>query len=303
MRIGLLALLAGTVVLLGGDRRRRRGGGRLRADAAVGLGIGALASQLGAVTVSAVPDDESPEVGGMQNTMTNLGASLGTALAGSVLIAALTRAFLTNIQQSSAIPRRVKQQAQVELAAACRSSPTPTSRRRSTRPHVSGGEPMPRSSAYEDARIAGSARARDARPARDRRALLTQRMPRTQPRSDRDRWRGNDAISQACVRCHRRSYSMDWEARLEEIVLFELPRKYFAEQLLLSTLSERLAWLQIGEEASIVGVSAHAGLARFRAVASGGTGLAGEAGLLALRFEVDGRPYVLEAPQPVLAPG
>ena len=94
VRVGLLSLLAGTVVLLGA----------LDADAGpevvfvpmllVGLGIGALASQLGAVTVSAVPDDESPEVGGVQNTMTNLGASLGTALAGSLLIASLTSAFL-----------------------------------------------------------------------------------------------------------------------------------------------------------------------------------------------------------------
>ena len=46
----------------------------------VGLGIGALASQLGAVTVSAVPDEQSSEVGGLQNTVTNLGASIGTAL-------------------------------------------------------------------------------------------------------------------------------------------------------------------------------------------------------------------------------
>ena len=53
-----------------------------------GFGIGALASQLGSVTVSAVPDDQSPEVGGLQNTATNIGASLGTALAGSILIAA-----------------------------------------------------------------------------------------------------------------------------------------------------------------------------------------------------------------------
>jgi predicted MFS family arabinose efflux permease len=84
VRAGLLSLLAGTVVLLGA----------LDPDAGpeivtvplllIGLGIGALASQLGAVTVSAVPDDESPEVGGLQNTMTNLGASLGTALAGSL---------------------------------------------------------------------------------------------------------------------------------------------------------------------------------------------------------------------------
>jgi hypothetical protein len=82
----------------------------------IGLGIGALASQLGAITVSAVPDEESPEVGGLQNTMTNLGASIGTALAGSILIASLTSAFLTNIEASSAIPTRVKSQAQVELA-------------------------------------------------------------------------------------------------------------------------------------------------------------------------------------------
>jgi hypothetical protein len=34
----------------------------------IGLGIGALASQLGAVTDSAVPDDQRPEVGGVQNT-------------------------------------------------------------------------------------------------------------------------------------------------------------------------------------------------------------------------------------------
>ena len=47
-----------------------------------GLGVGALASQLGAVTVSAVPDELSGEVGGLQNTGTNLGASLGTAWPG-----------------------------------------------------------------------------------------------------------------------------------------------------------------------------------------------------------------------------
>ena len=116
VRSGLLALLAGTVVLLGA----------LEPDSGpeivfvpmllIGLGIGALASQLGAVTVSAVPDDESPEVGGVQNTMTNLGASMGTALAGSIMIAAVASAFLVNIEQSSAIPERVKSQAQVELA-------------------------------------------------------------------------------------------------------------------------------------------------------------------------------------------
>jgi hypothetical protein len=81
-----------------------------------GLGIGSLASQLGSVTVSAVPDHDSPEVGGLQNTGTNLGASIGTALAGSILIAGLTSSFLTGIQQNPAVPDSVKAQANVELA-------------------------------------------------------------------------------------------------------------------------------------------------------------------------------------------
>src|SRR5438093_8851334 len=56
------------------------------------------------------------EVGGVQNTMTNLGASMGTAFAGSIMIAAVASSFLTNIQQSSAIPARVKEDARVQLA-------------------------------------------------------------------------------------------------------------------------------------------------------------------------------------------
>jgi Na+/melibiose symporter-like transporter len=82
-----------------------------------GLGIGALASQLGSVTVSAVPADESDEVGGLQNTATNLGASLGTALAGSILIAMLTSSFLAGIANNAAVPDSVASSANVELAA------------------------------------------------------------------------------------------------------------------------------------------------------------------------------------------
>ena len=116
VRAGLLSLLAGTVVLLAALDPEAGPEIVFVPMLLVGFGIGALASQLGAVTVSAAPDDESPEVGGIQNTATNLGASLGTALAGSLLIAALTSSFLTNVQQSSAIPASAKEQAQVELA-------------------------------------------------------------------------------------------------------------------------------------------------------------------------------------------
>ena len=80
-----------------------------------GFGVGALASQLGSVTVSAVPDEQSGEVGGIQNTVTNLGASIGTALAGAVLISALTSSFLTGILNNPAVPKDVASKAQVEL--------------------------------------------------------------------------------------------------------------------------------------------------------------------------------------------
>jgi len=116
VRLGLLAMFIGIVVLFAA----------LDPDASaavvtvplllVGLGIGALASQLGAVTVSAVPDEQSPEVGGLQNTATNLGASIGTALAGSILIAVLTASFLQGVQQNPSIPAPVKSQASVQLA-------------------------------------------------------------------------------------------------------------------------------------------------------------------------------------------
>jgi MFS family permease len=116
VRIGLLALAAGALVMVAGIDPG--------ADASVvtipmillGCGMGALASQLGAVTVSAVPDERSAEVGGVQNTATNLGASLGTALIGSILIASLTATFITGIQNNPAVPPQVSTQASTQLA-------------------------------------------------------------------------------------------------------------------------------------------------------------------------------------------
>ena len=80
-----------------------------------GLGIGMLASQLGAVTVSSVPDEQSGEVGGIQNTASNLGLSIGTALAGAVLISALTSSFFTGIESNPAVPKDLSSKAQTEL--------------------------------------------------------------------------------------------------------------------------------------------------------------------------------------------
>ena len=81
-----------------------------------GSGLGMMASQLGAVTVSAVPDEKSGEVGGLQNTGTQLGASIGTALAGAVLISAMTASFFTGIENNPNVPDSVVSQAHTQLA-------------------------------------------------------------------------------------------------------------------------------------------------------------------------------------------
>ena len=116
VRLGFMALLAGLVLLIA----------LLEVGAGpnittwplllAGLGVGALASQLGSVTVSSVPDDLSGDVGGLQNTVTNLGASIGTALAGAVLLSVLTTSLLSGISSDPKVSQAVQSQAQVELS-------------------------------------------------------------------------------------------------------------------------------------------------------------------------------------------
>jgi MFS family permease len=155
VRSGLLALFAGTVVLMALLDVNSGPEVVLVPLLLIGLGIGALASQLGAVTVSAVPDDQSSEVGGVQNTMTNLGASIGTALAGAILISTLTTAFVANIQKSDAIPASVKSDAQVQLAGGVPFISDADLNKALDKANVPQEQSDAALSAYQDARIAG----------------------------------------------------------------------------------------------------------------------------------------------------
>lgn len=115
-RIGFIALFAALVVLIAGLQEGAGAGVTTWPMLLAGIGIGALASQLGAVTVSSVPDEQSSEVGGLQNTITNLGISIGTALTGAIVIAALSSSLLTGIEGHSQIPAPVKARATTELS-------------------------------------------------------------------------------------------------------------------------------------------------------------------------------------------
>jgi hypothetical protein len=75
-----------------------------------GIGAGLLMSQLGNVIMSSAPPEDSNEAGGLQGTAQNLGASLGTALIGSVLLLGLLNGFNARIDENPAVPPDAKAQ-------------------------------------------------------------------------------------------------------------------------------------------------------------------------------------------------
>jgi MFS family permease len=105
---GLLALVLASLLLLGTIDVELRETGFAVALAVFGIGAGLLLSQLGNVIMSSVDPARTNEAGGLQGTAQNLGASLGTALIGSVLIAALTSGLISRVEQNPDIPPPVR---------------------------------------------------------------------------------------------------------------------------------------------------------------------------------------------------
>lgn len=116
VRVGLLLMIGGTTTLIVGVSPAAGAGVVAMPMLLLGLGIGAMSSQLSAVTVSAVPTSMSEEIGGLQNTATNLGASVGTALAGAVLIANLSAGLLGGISGNPAISAEVQKAATTSIS-------------------------------------------------------------------------------------------------------------------------------------------------------------------------------------------
>ena len=110
---GLAALLVGEVVLLyflGPDLATV---GFAVGMALIGAGLGLMASQVGNVIMSSVDSSRGSEAGGLQGTSLNLGASLGVALVGSIVIAMLATNFTTMVSDNPNLPDSVKQQVSV----------------------------------------------------------------------------------------------------------------------------------------------------------------------------------------------
>ena len=106
---GLVALVLSSIVLLGTIDVELDETSFALALILFGIGAGLLLSQLGNVIMSSVDPSKTNEAGGLQGTAQNLGASLGTALIGSVLILSLTSGVIDRIEQNPAVPEAARE--------------------------------------------------------------------------------------------------------------------------------------------------------------------------------------------------
>ena len=142
------------------------------AMAMLGVGMGLIVSQLGNVVQSAVGEDDRGEAGGLQYTAQQLGASMGTALIGAIVISGLAASFSSNVEANQQVSEAVKQEVGVRLESGVSFVSTEHVRNAAEEAGVSEAEA---DAARRRVRRLAAARAQD-RPA-DRRAAVRRRLP------------------------------------------------------------------------------------------------------------------------------
>ena len=86
---GFVVTLAGIVLLLGSCRLGRASGRSCRGSLLVGLGLGTMLTPSVNVVQSSFPEALQGEISGLSRSVSNLGSSFGTAIAGTILVAAV----------------------------------------------------------------------------------------------------------------------------------------------------------------------------------------------------------------------
>ncbi len=109
-QIGLVGVSIGALVMLATLDVKLHDTGFKVALAFIGAGAGLLASQLGNVIMSSVGPTQTSEAGGLQGTAQNLGASLGTAIVGAVLLGQLATGFSERITENPDVPAAAQKQ-------------------------------------------------------------------------------------------------------------------------------------------------------------------------------------------------
>jgi hypothetical protein len=102
-------------------------------------------------------------------------------------------------------------------------------------------------------------------------------------------------MGQAAEKQPRHPGFMTTDEALNELVFFEIPGVELAAQLREEVGSERLAWIQSGGNTRRVAVLIQAEDGDLAAILRTVERWVAERGLVAIRFELDGRTYVLHA--------
>lgn len=119
----------------------------------IGVGLGCLASQLGNINLSSVGPADTSEVGGLQGTAQNLGAALGTALIGSILLTGLTGMFQSNVASNPDIPVAVQQQIAASTTDGVPFVPAATVSQTATNAGLPADEVASLTQGYEDSQL------------------------------------------------------------------------------------------------------------------------------------------------------
>mgnify|MGYP003332962695 CR=1 FL=1 len=116
IRIGVAIVVAGVLGCVGTIDLALDRAPFAASMAVIGLGLGLGLSQIGNVLQSSVDVSRSNEVGGLQGTAQNLGASLGTAVIGAILLSGLAVSFVNTVKADPSIPTSIKQQIEQSTA-------------------------------------------------------------------------------------------------------------------------------------------------------------------------------------------
>jgi MFS family permease len=110
MQVGFVLILLGVAAMAVTARDATSGWDFAIGLGLIGFGIGMVGSQNQNLMISSVPNQFSSETSGLINTFKNIGSSLGTSLAGALILVALTNVFIGQINASPAFSPTEKDQ-------------------------------------------------------------------------------------------------------------------------------------------------------------------------------------------------
>jgi MFS family permease len=112
VQVGFLVMVVGAGLLGLGMGKTVSGWDFLPAFLVLGTGLGLVASQINEIEQSAVAKEEAGETSGLNYTAQNLGASLGTAVAGALIATILLSTSLSLVQSSTVLSSSQKSSAE-----------------------------------------------------------------------------------------------------------------------------------------------------------------------------------------------